>query len=128
MSNSVQPHRWQATRLPNPWDSPAKNTAVGYHFLLQCMKVKGESEIAQSCLTLTAAYQAPPSTGFSRQEYWSEVPLPSQSKQAGRLQSQISVCCQQLCGKLKTRTEDLGRSAELPLTGLLTILASVIGC
>ena len=51
MPNSVQPHRWQPTRLPYPWDSPGKNTGVGCHFLLQCMKVKSESEVAQSCLT-----------------------------------------------------------------------------
>ena len=83
MSDSVRPHRRQATRLPRPWDSPGKNTGVGCHFLLQCMKVKSESEVAQSCPTLatpwTAAYQAPPSMGFSRQEYWSGVPLPSPS-------------------------------------------------
>ena len=81
MSNSVRPHRRQPTRMPRPWDSPGKNTGVGCHFLLQCMKVKSESEVAQSCLTLsdpwTAAYQAPLSMGFSRQEYWSRVPLPS---------------------------------------------------
>ena len=69
------------TRLPRPWDSPGKNTGVCCHFLLQCMKVKSESEVAQSCPTLSdplnAAYQAPPSMGFSRQEYWSGVPLPS---------------------------------------------------
>ena len=52
MSDSVQPHRRQPTRLPRPWDSPGKNTGVGYHFLLQCMKVKSESEVAQSFLTL----------------------------------------------------------------------------
>ena len=52
MSNSVQHHRWQPTRLPRPWDSPGKNTGVGCHFLLQSMKVKSESEVAQSCLTL----------------------------------------------------------------------------
>ena len=52
MSDSVRPQRWQPTRLPRPWDSPGKNTGVGCHFLLQCMKVKSESEIAQSCLTL----------------------------------------------------------------------------
>ena len=51
MSDSVWPHRWQPTRLPRPWDSPGKNTGVGCHFLLQCMKVKSESEVAQSCLT-----------------------------------------------------------------------------
>src|SRR5574341_1456735 len=51
MSDSVRPHRWQPTRLPRPWDSPGKNTGVGYHFLLQCMKVKSESEVTQSCPT-----------------------------------------------------------------------------
>ena len=51
MSNSVQPQRRQPTRLPCPWDSPGKNTGVGCHLLLQCMKVKRESEVAQSCLT-----------------------------------------------------------------------------
>ena len=48
----MQPHRQQPTRLPRPWDSPGKNTAVGFHFLLQCMKVKSESEVAQLCPTL----------------------------------------------------------------------------
>ena len=51
MSNSVRPHRRQPTRLPRPWDSPGKNTGVRCHFLLQCMKVKSESEVAQSCPT-----------------------------------------------------------------------------
>ena len=133
MSDSVRPHRRQPTRLPRPWDSPGKNTGVGCHFLLQCSRVKSESEVAQSCPTLsdpmdcslpgssvhgifqartlewgaiaichfllqcmkvksesevaqscptvatpwTAAYQAPPSMGFSRQEYWSGLPWPS---------------------------------------------------
>ena len=123
MSDSVRPHRRQPTRLPRPWDSPGKNTGVGCHFLLQCMKVKSEREVAQLCPTLsdsmdcslpgssvhgilqarvlewvaisfsnagkwkvkgkslscvqlfatpwTAAHQAHPSMGFSRQEYWS---------------------------------------------------------
>ena len=53
VSDSVRPQRWQPTRLPRPWDSPGKNTGVGCHFLLQCMKVKSESEVAQSCLTLS---------------------------------------------------------------------------
>ena len=52
MSDSVQPHRRQPTRLPPPWDSPDKNTGVGCHFLVQCMKVKSEREVAQSCPTL----------------------------------------------------------------------------
>ena len=53
MSDYVWPHRWQPTRLCHPWDSPGKNTGVGCHFLLQCMKVKSESEVAQSCPTLS---------------------------------------------------------------------------
>ena len=53
MSDSVRPHRWQPTRMPRPWDSPGKNTGVGCHFLLQCMKVKSESEVTQSRPTLS---------------------------------------------------------------------------
>ena len=53
VSDSVRPHRWQHTRLPRPWDSPGKNTGVGCHVLLQCMKVKSESEVAQSGPTLS---------------------------------------------------------------------------
>ena len=96
VSDSVWPQRWQPTRLPRPWDSPGKNTGVACHFLLQCMKVKSESEVAQTvylkvrlytwklysrvrllAIPWTAVYQAPQSMGFSRQEYWSGVPLPS---------------------------------------------------
>ena len=53
MSDSVRSRRLQPTRCPRPWDSPGKNTGVGCHFLLQFMKVKSESEVAQSCLTLS---------------------------------------------------------------------------
>src|SRR5574341_1508308 len=53
MSDSVRPHRQPLRRLPCPWDSPGKNTGMGCHFLLQCMKVKSESEVAQSCPTLS---------------------------------------------------------------------------
>ena len=53
MSDSVRPLRQQPTRLCHPWDSPVKNTGVGCHFLLQCIKVKSESEVAQSCPTLS---------------------------------------------------------------------------
>ena len=73
--------RGQPTRLPRPWDSPGKNTGVGCHFLLQCMKVESESEVAQSCPTLSDPMDCslPGSSihGFSRQEYWSGMPLPS---------------------------------------------------
>ena len=52
MSDSMWPHRRQPTRLPCPWDTQGKNTGVGCHFLLQCMKVKSQSEVVQSCPTL----------------------------------------------------------------------------
>ena len=69
---TLRPHRRQPTRLPCPWDSPGKNNGVGCLFLLQCRKVKVKP---LSCVRLlatpwTAAYQAPPSMGLSRQVYW----------------------------------------------------------
>ena len=81
---TVRPHRWQPTRLPRLWHSPSKNTGVGCHFLLQCMKVKSESEVAQSYPTLgdpmDCSLPGSSSMGFSRQEYWSGVPLPSPTR------------------------------------------------
>ena len=81
VSDSVWTHRQQPTRLPCPWDSPGKNTGVGCHFILQCMKGKSESEVAQSCPTLSDPMDCslPGSSvyGFSRQGYWRGVPLPS---------------------------------------------------
>ena len=90
VSDSVQPQRRQPTRLPCPWDSQGKNTGVGCHFLLQCIRVKSEkkkkewkvkvkllSRVQLSVTPWTLAHQDPPSMGFSRQEYWSGVPLPS---------------------------------------------------
>ena len=59
-SDSVRCHRRQSTRLPCPWDSPGKNTGVGCHFLLQCLRVKSESEVAQSCPTLCDPMCSPP--------------------------------------------------------------------
>ena len=79
MSDSVRPHRRHPTRPHCPWESLGKNTGVGCQFLLQCMKVKVKSlsRIRLLATPWTAADQAPPSIGFSRQEYWSGVPLPS---------------------------------------------------
>ena len=74
-------HRWQPTRLPHSWDSPGKNTGVGCHFLLQCMKVKSESEVTQSCLTLHNPMDCslPGSSihGTFQAKYSSGVPSPS---------------------------------------------------
>ena len=64
VSDSVQLHRRQPTRLPRPWDSPGKNTGVGCHFLLQCMKVKSESEVTESCPTLSDPMDCSPPWDF----------------------------------------------------------------
>ena len=85
----MRSHRWQPTRLPHPWDSPGKNTGVGCHFLLQCVKVKSLSRVQLLVILWTTAYQAPPSVGLSRQEYWSGVPLPSPCMHAVHSKSQF---------------------------------------
>ena len=65
LTNSVRPNRRQPTRPRCPWDSLGKNTGVGCHFLLQCMKVKSESEVAQSCPTLSNPMDcSPPGSSF----------------------------------------------------------------
>ena len=76
VSDSVRPH---------PWHSPGKNTGVGCHFLLQCRKVKVKSLSRIRLFRRSLFHQAPPSIGFSRQEYWSGVPLPSPSISLGPL-------------------------------------------
>ena len=98
MSDSVRPQKQQPPRLPDPWDSPGKNTGVGCHFLLQCMKVKVKllSRVRLFATPWTATHQAPPSMGFSRQEYWSGVPLPSPQF--------VASLCLMLCFKLTYST------------------------
>ena len=88
MSDSVRPHRQQPTRLPRPWDSPGKNTGVGCHFLLQCMKLKSESKVAQSCPTLRDPMDcSPPGSSVhgifqARVLEWVPLPSPDQSAKA----------------------------------------------
>ena len=81
MYDSVRPHKWQPTRLLRPWDSAGKNTGVGCHFLLQCMKVKMNMKLLSRVLLFTTpwtvAHKALPSMGLSRQGYWSGLPLSS---------------------------------------------------
>ena len=102
MSDYVRPHRRSPTRPPHPWDFQGKNTGVGCHFLLQCMKVKSESEVAQSFPTPSDPMDcSPPGSsvhGFSRQEYWSGVPLPSPS---------LSLCSFKIYKYLVKNTTDL---------------------
>ena len=72
VSDSVRLHRRQPTRLPRPWDSPGRNTGVGCHFLLQCVKVKVKSlsHVRLLATPWTAAYQAPPSMDFPGKSTW----------------------------------------------------------
>ena len=85
--HSVRPQRRQPTRLPCPWDSPGKNTGVGCISFSNAwkwkVKVKSLSHVWLLATPWTAACQAPPFMGFSRQEYWSGVPLPSPTANAG---------------------------------------------
>ena len=77
----MRPHRWQPTRLHHPWDSPSKNTewvAISFSNAWKWkVKVRSFSHVGLFATPWTAAHQAPPSMGFSRQEYWSGVPSPS---------------------------------------------------
>ena len=77
----MRPHRQQPSRLPCPWDSPGRNTEVGCISFSNAwkwkVKVKSLSRVRLLVTPWTAAYQAPPSIGFSRQENWSGLPLPS---------------------------------------------------
>ena len=78
MSDSVRPQRPQPTRLPRPWDSPGKNTGVGCHFLLQCMKVKSEREVAQSCPTLSDPMDcSPPGSAIHGIIHYQVLKVPS---------------------------------------------------
>ena len=87
--HSVRPHRQQPTRLPHPWDSPGKNTGVGCHFLLQCMKVKSESEVTQSCPTPRDAVDCSPSGssihGIFQARVLEWVAIPFSGGASGRL-------------------------------------------
>ena len=97
MSDPVQSHRRQPTRLPHPWDSPGKNTGVGCHFLLQCMKVKSESEFTQSCLTLRDAMDCSLPGSFihgifqARVLEWDAIAFSKQSSEVAK-KSQTQVC------------------------------------
>ena len=103
MFDSVRPHRRQPTRLPHPWDSPDKNAGVGCHFLLQCMKVKSESEVAQSCPTLNDPMDCS-LTGSSihgifqaRVLEWGAIAFSEYPRQQNKVLLKIKVSVTQLC-------------------------------
>ena len=97
MSDSVWPCRRQPTRLPRPWvpgilqARTLKQVAISFSNAWKWKaKVKSLSPVWLPATPWTAAYQAPPSMGFSRQEYWSGVPLPSNTKLAAYISERTS--------------------------------------
>ena len=98
VSDSVRPHRQQPTWAPRPWDSPAKNTGVGCHFLLQCMKVKSESEVAQLCPTLCDPMdRSPPGSSIhgtfqARGLEWGAIDFSVQHSNTQLMQGCLSAC------------------------------------
>ena len=110
MSNSVRPHRRQPTRLPSPWGSPGKNTGVGCHFLLQCLKVKSESEVSLSCPTLSdPIIRSLPGSSIhgvfqARVGSWSGVPLPFPTSAASVQFSSVTQLCPTLCNPVNRST------------------------
>ena len=94
---------------------PGESTGVGCHFLLQCKKVKVKllSRVRLLVTSWTAAYQAPPSMGFSRQEYWSGVPLTSPQHTAAAAAAQSLQSCLTLCDPID------GSPPGFPVPGIL---------
>ena len=109
MSDSARPHRRQPTRLPCPWDSLGRNAGVDWHFLLQCVKVKSLSRVRLFVTPRTAAYQAPPSMGFSRQEYWSGVPLHHSISWIKKVGGQVKDYCISVCEHQQEPKQSSGR-------------------
>ena len=113
MSDSVRPHRRQPTRLPRPWDSPGKNTEVGCHFLLQCMKVKSESEVVQSCPILSDPMDcSPPGSSIHGTFQAGVLEWGAIAFSRGRNDRCSKSSCQQ--GPLPLKTLDKHSSLRLP--------------
>ena len=112
----MQPHRWQPTRLPRPWDSPGKNTGVGCHFLLQCMKVKSESAVAQSYPTLSDPMDCSlPGSSIhgifqARVLEWGAIPFSYMQNQF----SSVAQSCPTLCDPMNPSTPGLPVHHQLP--------------
>ena len=111
MSDSVRPHRQQPTRLPRPRNSPGKNTGVGCHFLLQCMQVKIEREVAQSCPTLRDPMDCSPpgssvhGTFQARVLEWVAIAFSEANiyQATSESESEVAQSCPTLCDPMDTR-------------------------
>ena len=118
MSDSVRPHRRQPTGLPHPWDSLGKNIGVGCHFLLQCIKVKSQSEVTQTCPTLSDPMDcSPPGSsihGIFQARVLKWLPLPSPKVIAAATAAATSLqSCPTLCDPID------GSSSGSPVPGIL---------
>ena len=119
MSDSVRPHRRQPNRLLHPWDSPGKNTGVGYHFLLQCMKMNSESEVAQSCPTLRNPMDcSPPGSSIhgifqTRVLEWVAIAFLGYYNSTRGLRS-VAQSCLTLCDPMNCSTPGLPVHHQLP--------------
>ena len=134
MPDSGQPHRRQPTRLPHPWDSPGKNTGVGCHFLLQCMKVKGESEVAQSCPILSDPMDCSlPGSSIHgifqpRVLEWGAIAFSLQATKASLINSKLSkkkFSLAQLNPKVSRRKEIIKIRAEITEKEIKEIIAKI---
>ena len=101
-------------RFPRPWDSPGKNIRVGCHFLLQCVKLKSLSRVRLLATPWTAAHQAPPSMGFSRQEDWSGGATAFSTHLFSVQFSSVSQLCLTLCDPMNHSTPGLAVHHQLP--------------
>ena len=120
MSNSTRPHRRQPPRLPRSWDSPGKNIAVVCHFLLQCMKVKRESEVVQSCPTSSDRLDCS-LPGFSvhgifqaRVLEWGAITFSGELTLSSVQFSSVAQSCPTLCDPMNHSTPGLPVHHHLP--------------
>ena len=113
MSDSVRPHRQQPTRLPHPWDSPGKNTGAACHFLLQCMKVKSQSEVTQSCPTLSDPMDCSPPGSSIRGIFQARVLAVVYSKKIKQMAREIHCCASKVLNIWSTLPNCAGRIVPL---------------
>ena len=116
MSDSVRPHRWQPTRLPRPWDSPGKSTGVGCYFLLQCMKGKRESEVAQSCPTLSDSMDYSPPGSSVHGIFLARVPEWVASLEISKHWRFIKLLVSDISDRIVKRTQTEERNITLTIT------------
>ena len=127
MTDSLRPHGLKPTRLPCPWNSPGKNTGVGCHFLLQCVKVKSLSRVRLLATPWTEAHQAPPSMGFSRLHLESRTPSWAGLWTLSYMSTYIYICVWKRHTNWKTRPLE-GRAPGISVALKNTLINTLIIC